>query len=171
MKNEIIFRKAEVGDETGIAELFNYGLKTKKFLYMGSDKLYDKEGVKKLRKRLSDKSSNSFNLIALDNDRIIGRVFFHGTKENKLKHRVEFGWMVHPDYQGRGIGTKLLNLALKYAKERGFKKADTEMSIKNIPSFKLAKKCGFKIEGTKKVGMLLDNGKYSDTYIMGKILK
>jgi RimJ/RimL family protein N-acetyltransferase len=34
----------------------------------------------------------------------------------------------------------------------------------------MALKCGFKIEGIKKKAMLMDDGKYIDTYIVGKIL-
>lgn len=34
----------------------------------------------------------------------------------------------------------------------------------------MALRCGFSIEGTKKKALLTDDGKYIDTYIVGKIL-
>ena len=71
----------------------------------------------------------------------------------------------------KGVGTKLLRTALQFAKKKGFKRAEAEMAIKNKGSVKLAKKLGFKIEGTKKKALLTDDGKYIDTYIVGKILK
>ena len=89
---------------------------------------------------------------------------------SRLRHRGELGWGVHPDYQGKGIATKMLTEALKFAKKKGFKRAEAEMAIENKASWKLALRCGFKIEGTKKKAMLTDDGRYIDTYIVGKIL-
>ena len=71
----------------------------------------------------------------------------------------------------QGIGTKLLKAVLLQAKKRGFKKAQAEAAVANIASFKIAKKCGFKVEGRIKKGLLLDNGKYVDSYLFGKVLK
>lgn len=77
---------------------------------------------------------------------------------------------IHPDFTGQRLGTKLLNFALEDAKKKGFKRAEAEMAVKNIGSWKMALKCGFKIEGTKKKALLTDDEKYIDTYIVGKIL-
>jgi RimJ/RimL family protein N-acetyltransferase len=87
-----------------------------------------------------------------------------------MRHRVDYGLGVHPDYFGRGIGTKLLKFVLDDAKKSGFKRIEGEIAIKNKASWKMALKCGFKIEGIKKKAMLMDDGKYIDTYIVGKIL-
>ena len=80
------------------------------------------------------------------------------------------GWGVHPEYQGKGIGTKLLKESLKYAKKKGFKRAEAEMAIENKGSWKMALKNGFKIEGKKEKALLTDDGRYIDTYIVGRIL-
>lgn len=60
-------------------------------------------------------------------------------------------------------------MALEFAKKKGFKRAEAEMAIKNKSSWKLAKKCGFKIEGIKKKALLTDDGRYIDTYVVGKV--
>jgi len=39
-----------------------------------------------------------------------------------------------------------------------------------MASLRVAEKLGFKIEGKKEKGLLLDNGKYEDVYILGKLL-
>lgn len=43
-----------------------------------------------------------------------------------------------------------------------------EMKTENRISIKLAKKGGFKIEGKIKNGLLMDNGKSVDTYMLGR---
>lgn len=48
------------------------------------------------------------------------------------------------------MGTNLLQFAINEAKKKGFKRAEAEMAIKNIGSWKVALKCGFTIKGTKK---------------------
>jgi len=78
--------------------------------------------------------------------------------------------MVHPDYQGRGIATKLLKALLVEAKKKGLKRAEAECAVANVASWKLAKKCGFKIEGKKIKALITDDGKSIDTYIVGRLL-
>ncbi|MEM4230579.1 MAG: GNAT family protein [Candidatus Pacearchaeota archaeon] len=170
---KIIIRKAKPGDEKGIAENFNDGLKRGFFCYTGSNKPFDKEKIKKLRKSFLKPEKNECSVVAIDKEtnKIVGSALFSGKKEGRLRHRVEFGWGVNPDYANKGIGTKMVRFLLNEAKKRGFKKAQAEVAVKNFASIKLAKKCGFKIEGKRKAGLICDDGKYVDTYIFGKILK
>lgn len=58
----------------------------------------------------------------------------------------------------------------KYDLNKFKKLAEAEIAIKNVASWKMALRCGFNIEGTKKKALLTDDGKYIDTYIVGKIL-
>ena len=169
----IIIRKAKPGDEIGIAEMRKEGLKRKNWNYTGSNDIPDKKKLAKWRKSFSDKNAEGFSFVAIDTKqhKIIGSIGSSFKKKGRLRHRIDMGWGIHPDYYRKGIGTKLLKESLKFAKEKEFKRAEAEAAIENIASVKLAKKCGFKIEGTKEKGLLLDNGKYVNTYIFGKILK
>ncbi|MFW6027126.1 MAG: GNAT family N-acetyltransferase, partial [Candidatus Woesearchaeota archaeon] len=103
-------------------------------------------------------------------NKVVGNSAYIFSKKGRLKHRVDFGWSVHPDYQGNGIATKLVNLALDDAKKKGFKRAEAEFAVENIASYKLVLKCGFEIEGTKKKAILTDDNRLIDTYIVGKML-
>jgi len=170
---KIIIRKAKPGDEVGIAEMRQEGFKRKNWNYTGSNDLPDKKRLEKWRKSFSDKKAESFSFVAVDTeqDKIVGLAISSFKNRGRLRHRIDIGWGVHPDYQGKGIGTRILKESLKFAKQRGFKRAEAEAAIENIVSLKLAKKCGFKIDGKREKGLLLDNGKYVDTYTFGKILK
>jgi len=171
MKQNILIRKAKVGDEKGIVNLMEEGLRRKNWLYTGSNRL-SKDKLKKIREEFKLRSPSSYSFIAIDKlrDKIVCSVFFSFKKSGRTRHRIDFGWGVHPDYQKQGIATKVLKEALEFAKKKGFKRAEAEAAVINKGSIKLAEKCGFKIEGRKKQGLLLDNEKYADTYILGRTL-
>jgi RimJ/RimL family protein N-acetyltransferase len=169
MKN-IEIRKAQLKDADGMAELMREGFKRNNFIYTGGNK-YTKKQFGHLKEVLSLKKDQVF-FVAIDKDskKILGSSAYSFKKEGRLRHRIDLGLFIHPDYQGQGIGTELLKGILKYAKEQGFKRAEAELAVKNIASRRILEKNKFKIEGTKKKGMLTDDGKYIDTYIVGRIL-
>lgn len=167
----IIIRKAKPGDEIGVSEMIKYGLKTKNFSYIGTNKPWNKERIKSARKEYASKNPNGYAFVAIDklNNKLVGACHFGFKKNCRIGHVVELGWFVHPDYQKRGIGFNLLKTALKYAHKKGFKRAEAEIVVKNKASLKIAKRCGFKIEGIKRKGFLTDEGKYLDMYILGRL--
>jgi ribosomal-protein-alanine N-acetyltransferase len=169
----IIIRKARKGDEKGIAESFNEGFKRGFNNYTGSNKPFDKKKIRKIEKSIREKKKNEFSYVAVDSEtrKIVGSSIFFGRGKGRTRHRGEIGWGVHPDYMEKSIATRLVNEILKEAKRKGFKRAEAEAAVVNIGSVKLAKKTGFKIEGRRKAGLLLDNGKYADTWLFGKILR
>ena len=173
MRDVIQIRRAKLGDEKGIVEIFREGLKRKNFIHTGTNQPFSKKRIEKLKKTLGEKSPENYTFVALEKEKnkVVGSTSFDFRKKGRARHIVNFGWAVHPDYQRKGIATNLLKTALKFSKKKGFRRAEAEIAVVNKSSIKLAKKVGFKIEGKKEKGLLLDNGKYVDTYIIGKILK
>jgi len=171
-KMEIVIRKARKGDGQQVAEVANYNLDSGFNVYAGYNSSRDKDWVKKANKSYSENKQNEFVMVAIDKvtRKIVGFSKFYGGK-GRLRHRGDIGWSVHRNYAGKGIGTMLLKAVLYEAKKRGFKKAQAEAAIDNAASIKIAEKCGFTLEGKIKSGILLDNGKYMDTYLFGKFLK
>jgi L-phenylalanine/L-methionine N-acetyltransferase len=163
----MIIRKAKLGDEKGIGEYVNEGLRRKNFIYNGSNQIWNKEKFLERRKEISLKKG-AITFVAEENKKIIGSVTGTYRTSGRMRHRIDCGWGVHPDYQGKGIATLLMKELLKESEKRGLKRAEAELCVRNIGSLKLAQKLSFKIEGTKNKGMLLDNGKYVDTYILGR---
>ncbi len=170
MKIEI--RTARRGDASGIAKSFNEGLKRNYNTQTGRNHLFNEQRIEKMNEEFSRYYKYKCTYVAIDKDNkeIIGNALFYGKERGRLRHRVEFGWFVHPDYSNKGIGTKLVKKLISEAKNRGFKRIEAEVSVTNIPSIKLAKRLGFKNEGIRKKGLLLDNGRYVNTYLFGKIL-
>lgn len=166
MKNQLIIRKAKLGDEKGINEFTREGIKRKNWLYTGRNIAPKNE--KRIKEKLKSKEEVLF--VAIVGGKIIGSTGISFKKTGRTRHRVDLGWGVHPDYQGRGIGTKLVSEALKYAKKEGFKIAIAEVAYENIASMKMAKKCKFKIVGRIKEGLLTDDKRYIDTAILWREL-
>lgn len=165
----ILIRRARLGDENGLYEVAKEGVK-KNWLYTGKnmDSLADS---KKYRKIFSEKPPSSYIFIAVEKSsrKILGSVSFGFKRISRIRHVAGFGWGMHPNHQGRGIGTALLKEAIAYAKKKGFRRAEAEVAVENMASLKIAKRCGFKIEGRKKKALLTDDGRYIDTYVMGKV--
>jgi len=169
---EIIIRQVKKGDGRSIADFQNKGIKSGFYKYTGMNEPRTLKKIREWNKRYAKKQKNTFLFIAIDKKtgKTVGSCSFSASKSGRTRHRGDIGWVVDPDYKRKGIATKLLKAVLKEAKKRGFKRAEAEAAVKNISSIKLAAKCGLKIEGRKKAGLLLDNGTYVDTYIFGKAL-
>jgi len=170
MKTNIIIRKAKKGDAKKIATLIKEGLKANNFLYIGKNKPLNKEKIKKIDNAFGKKGSFYFVAIDKTKDKLVGSINCSYKTEGRLRHRGDCGWSINPDYQKMGIGTMLLKEIIKEAKKEKLKRLEAEMAIKNKGSWKLAQKCGFKIEGTKKKALITDDNKLIDTYIVGKLL-
>jgi len=171
MINDILIRKAKPGDEKDMAEFVREGLRRKNWLYTGGNEP-PKKGNEKMKKLLQSKSPDTYVFIAFDKKagKVIGSTLISFKKRGRLRHRINLGWGLHPDYQGKGIGTELVKTGLNFARKKGFKIATAEAACENIASIKMAKKCGFKVIGKIKKGMLTDDRRYIDTIILWREL-
>lgn len=57
---------------------------------------------------------------------------------------IEIGYVIHPDYQGRGYGTEAVRAVLGELREMGFKKVTAGFFTENTPSRRVMEKCGMK---------------------------
>ena len=167
MKKEIIkIRAAKPVDAKGMGILMKGMLKAKKAPFIGSNTM-PKDKIIKWRKNILSKKSNIF--VAEANKKIIGNVSFKALGE-RLRKTATMGWIVSPDYQNKGIATKLLGKAIQKARQLKLKRLECHIVPENRVSIKLVEKFGFKKEGTLKKAFLTDDGKYLDLYCYGKIL-
>lgn len=168
----ISIRKAVPGDGKAIMECMNescennckecvnrYACNNNFFLVASPDMIDKKLSLK-----------NGVTLIALDGKKVVGFSIYAVHKFSKMQHRAECGWLVRKSYMNKGIATMLVEALIKEAKKNKLKRLDAEASVHNKASLRVAEKLGFKIEGKREKGLLLDDGKYEEVFILGRLL-
>jgi GNAT superfamily N-acetyltransferase len=88
---------------------------------------------------------NSYCLIAEDDDKQIGYLVasFKDTVYRKSKCAELQNMGVSPDYQSQGIGSKLIQKCLAWAKSKGYQKMYVSAYFGNTEAIKFYKKNGF----------------------------
>ena len=119
-----------------------------------------------------DNNTHQFVVIMTDesgSEKVIGTAGLSVFANNRLRHSASIGIVVHRDYQGNGVGRRLMEALLDIA-DNWLMLVRVELSvfIDNQKAIGLYKKLGFEIEGTKrKAG--IRGGLYVDEYIMARI--
>ncbi len=78
----------------------------------------------------------------MDGEKILGIVNILHRLPTRYKWVGHIGYSIHPEARRQGKGTILLKLALNYCFELGIKSPLVCISEDNLPSCKLAEKCG-----------------------------
>jgi L-phenylalanine/L-methionine N-acetyltransferase len=121
-------------------------------------------------KRLAEPDEGRYNLLAVVDDHIVGHLGLV-TEPNRprRKHVGEIGMSVRDDFQGRGVGTALLQAAVDMADNwLNLLRLELTVFVDNEPAVRLYKKCGFEVEGTLRRHSFRA-GQYADVYSMARI--
>lgn len=78
-------------------------------------------------------------------NKVVGYFYFTGYRPGRraMRYIAEISYYIHKDYQKQGIGTEIMEFAIKKGKELNFKNLVAILLEWNIPSIKLLKKFGF----------------------------
>ena len=103
-------------------------------------------------------SERELMLIAIANGKHIGNcsVMQLGTNR-RYAHRCQIGIALYHEFCSRGIGRKMIEVALERAKEAGYEQAELEVIAGNERAISLYKQLGF-----EEFGVFPDNIKYKD---------
>lgn len=105
---------------------------------------------------------NALMLVAYLDGKHVGNCSFSPIAPFKrLAHRCDMAIALYQEYCGSGIGSIMLETALRYAKEVGYEQAELEVVSNNTKAIKLYEKYGFKKYGTKPNNMKYSNGSYA----------
>ena len=125
------------------------------------------------RKRLAEPPEGLFSLVAcVDNNEVVGQLDLHTFPNRpRRRHVGQIGMAVRDDWQGKGVGTVLMQAAVDLAdKWLNLRRLELEVYIDNGPAIRLYEKFGFTIEGTL-VDYAFRDGHYVDTYRMARLRK
>jgi putative acetyltransferase len=112
---------------------------------------------------------NGTELVAVVDGKAVGHLGILGNASPRRRHVASFGLCVHPDYQGRGIGSALMRAMLDLA-DNWLNLVRVELSVfsDNATAIALYKKHGFVIEGEAKADSFRA-GRYVNTTHMARL--
>jgi RimJ/RimL family protein N-acetyltransferase len=96
---------------------------------------------------------------------VVGRLSIARDRSPLGRHVAELGLMVAADARRRGVGTALMEEAVKWARSIGVVKLELTVFPHNDPAIALYRKLGFREEGLLKRRYLID-GRYVDAMLM-----
>jgi L-phenylalanine/L-methionine N-acetyltransferase len=122
------------------------------------------------RKRLSERPENLYSLVACVDGEVVGPLGLETyTTLWRRRHAGQIGMAVRDDWQGKGIGTALMEAALDLADNwLNLTRIELTVYTDNAAAVALYKRFGFEIEGTHR-HYAFRNGEYVDAYSMARI--
>ena len=103
--------------------------------------------------------------VAVDGDRIVGRLSLARDPHPASAHVADLGLMVAASHRRRGIGRTLLDTAVKWARMAGVSKLELHVFPWNLPAIQLYEGFGFEREGLRR-GHYLRDGDAVDAILM-----
>jgi putative acetyltransferase len=122
------------------------------------------------RQQLSAGGEDIFSLAACADEEIVGQLSLHTFSQRpRRRHVAQLGMAVRDDWQGRGVGTALLQAAIDLA-DRWLNLSRLELNVftDNAPAIQLYQKFGFVVEGTH-VRYAFRDGAYVDSHSMARL--
>jgi len=122
------------------------------------------------RKRLSEPQEGLFSLMACVEDEAVGSLALETAPTRwRMRHVASIGMAVRNDWQGRGIGTALMEAAMDLADNwLNLTRLELRVYLDNAPAIALYEKFGFEVEGTHR-RLAFTNGEYVDGYSMARL--
>lgn len=115
--------------------------------------------------------ARSMMINAVVDGRVAGNVGLNPVADMiKLRHRISIGIGIIKDYWGMGLGTLLMEEALREAKRMDFYQAELGVYADNERAIRLYEKLGFERWGVTKNAFRLKDGTMLDEILMGRVL-
>jgi len=160
----IVVRRAEPDDAGGIVQTFRARGASAGTL----QNPWPSVAQWKERLTTNDPATN-YIFVALANDEIVGNCGLHGNKNPRRQHCWGVGMSVRDDWQGKGVGTKLMSTLIDLADNwLGALRLELTVYTDNAAAIALYKKFGFVVEGTQRAYALRD-GALVDSLMMARL--
>lgn len=117
---------------------------------------------------LRNMGSDDHILVVEFDGKVVGMAGIHLLKSARQRHSAFLGMMVRTEYQGQGIGKKLLENILDLADNwLMLVRIELDVTSDNERAIHLYNSLGFEVEGRKKFSIVKD-GKYADLIMMAR---
>jgi putative acetyltransferase len=122
------------------------------------------------RKRLSEPPEGLYSLVACVEGEVVGSLSLETSPARwRMRHVGSIGMAVRDDWQGKGVGTALMEAALDLADNwLNLTRIELRVYVDNTAGIALYEKFGFEVEGTHR-RLAFRDGEYVDAYSMARL--
>jgi putative acetyltransferase len=160
---EVEIRRTEPADAKAVKEIYEC-----KKAYSGTLQL-PHPSLDLWEKRLASIPNGVYTYVAIINDEIVGNLGLHVCENPRRKHAATFGMGVKDHFQGKGVGSALLQTAIDLADNwLNLRRLELTVYTDNIAAIALYKKFGFVVEG-ESPEFAFRNGEYVAAYHMARV--
>jgi RimJ/RimL family protein N-acetyltransferase len=160
----IFVRPAEPGDAAALVRLgADVGSEPEGWLVSGGS--WRGVGAERRYLRATRRSHDAAVFVAEAPEGIVGRLSIARDAHPASRHVADLGLMVAAPYRRRGIGTALLDAAVRWATEVGVRKLELHVFPYNEAAISLYERFGFRQEGYRREHYRRENG-YVDAILM-----
>lgn len=127
--------------------------------------------AEKYRKRLTEPAEGAHTLVACVDGEVVGHLNLMTRPDSpRRKHAGGIGMGVRDDWQGKGVGSALMEAIIDLADNwLNLSRLELTVYIDNEPAVHLYQKFGFEIEGRLR-DYAFRGGEYVDVYQMARVL-
>ena len=168
---DVVIREARLDDAQGMVEYMqllsnepnnNIGFEAGEFSVTAEEERKMLESVAT--------SDNSIFIVAEAGGQLVGIGNCTGGRRRGNHHSATIGISLHPDFRGRGLGTRMMRYIITWARETGtITRLDLEVFANNAPAIHLYESLGFSLEGIRR-NAFIKEGKYRDNMMMALLL-
>ena len=125
--------------------------------------------LERSRKRTSETDDGRYRLVAVVDDKVVGMLSLLIMTNPRRRHTGSIGMAVHDAYQGRGVGSALMEKMLELADNwLNLERIELTVFTDNERAVRLYQRFGFEIEGTLQQYAFRD-GALVDAYSMARL--
>ncbi|MGZ9849413.1 GNAT family N-acetyltransferase [Macrococcus psychrotolerans] len=152
-------RSVNINDAEGILEYCKIvGGETDNLLF-GSEGLgFSVETERTIIENIAAKEKDIM-LVAMDEDNVVGIGNIMGNGRMRIEHQARLAISVRKDYWGQGVGSRMMQALIDFAKERSIEIITLEVYHDNESAINLYQKFGF-----KEIGYFKNYSKVNDEY-------
>jgi putative acetyltransferase len=164
MQEEITFRHSEPEDHEAVYRVYSGPRAMARTLGLPFS------SKEPWRERLAGKREGEFSLVACVGGEVVGHLSVYLYPEPRRRHSGHFGMAVRDDWQGKGVGTKLLEAALDLADNwLGLTRLDLRVFVDNGAALALYQKFGASAAGSEALRKCLEGAQ--KTLLLNKLLQ
>lgn len=116
-------------------------------------------------------SVNSVFIVADAGGKIVGLANIAGGRRRAARYSGTIGITLHPDYRNQGIGTRMMQYLIEWARQTGrLTRLELHVFTYNTRAIHVYERVGFATEGIRRRAFIKD-GEYVDSMIMALLIR